>query len=87
MKKYLIIILYVIKSRYRIKQADLYQLEYLFKTELSDDEQLDKLEMIDSENVHLYFYGRPAKAISFEKKLNQKFFVIDIINKPAIDND
>ena len=78
----------VIDSRVRFTQADLYQLEYLFETLLSYDEKFEKFEIIDSKKVHLYFFGRPAIALNFDKQLNrQKFFVYDIINQPVNDKD
>jgi len=71
----------VIDPRTRIKHADLYQLEYLFKTVLSEDEKLEKIEMSEFRKILLHFYGRPAKILLFEKKLStHKFIISDVKN-------
>ncbi len=71
-----------IDTKGKFGQADLYQLEYLFKTVLSEDEKIEKIEMSVSKQIHLYFYGRPAKVLAFEKKLNTyKFTISDVSNK------
>ena len=56
--------------------------EYLFKTILSEDEKIDKIDVPLPKQVHLYFYGRLFKVLSFEKKLRQsgRFSVSDILN-------
>jgi len=71
----------IIESGAQIKHADLYQLEYLFKTILAEDEKFNKIEMASPGNIHLHFYGRPGKVLLFEKKLNsRKYIVSGIVN-------
>lgn len=71
----------IIDVKPRTKQADIYQLEYLFKTLMDEDEYFEKTEIIRGINIHLSFYGRPHKVLLLEKELNnQKFLVVDLVN-------
>ena len=71
----------IIESGTQIKHADLYQLEYLFKTVLTEDEEFNKIELVLPGKIHLHFLGRPGKVLLFEKKLNsRKFKVSDVVN-------
>jgi len=72
----------IIDAKFRTKHAELYQLEYLFKTLLDEDEQFKKIEYVESMKIHLSFFGRPHKVLLFEKKLkSNKFIIVDIINQ------
>ena len=74
----------ILESRYPIKNADIYQLEYLFKSVLEKDEKFQKIQIVDEQQLHIYFYGRPAKVLKFENKLSYgKFKVVDVANQPV----
>ena len=73
----------ILESRYPIKNADIYQLEYLFKSVLEKDEKFQKIKLVEKGGFHIYFYGRPAKVLNFENKLSYgKFKVMDVANQP-----
>ena len=52
----------ILEARRKYSQADIYQLEYLFKTFLEDDEFFQKTEL-SGFRLLLYFFGRPAKIL------------------------
>jgi len=71
----------IINSTKRTKQADRYQLEYVFKMLLSEDEKFEKIEITATGSNHLYFYGRPFKVDLLYNKLNKdKFEITDLVN-------
>lgn len=72
------------ESKYPIKNADIYQLEYLFKSVLEKGEKFQKIKLVEKGGFHIYFYGRPAKVLNFEKKFSYgKFKVVDVANQPV----
>ncbi|MBC8489877.1 MAG: hypothetical protein H8D45_28000 [Bacteroidetes bacterium] len=72
----------ILESKYPIKNADIYQLEYLFKSVLEKDEKFQKSKLVEKGGLHIYFYGRPAKVLKFEKKISHKNFqVVDVVNQ------
>jgi len=74
----------ILESRYPIKNADIYQLEYLFKSVLEKDEKFQKIKLVEKGGFHIYFYGRPAKVLNFDKKISHKNFkVVDVANQPV----
>ena len=74
----------ILESRYPMKNADIYQIEYLFKSILDSDEKFQKIKLVEEGEFHIYFYGRPAKALKFDKKISHKNFkVVDLANQPV----
>ena len=74
----------ILESRYSVKNTDVYQLEYLFKSVLEKDEKFQKTQIVDEKQIHIYFYGRSAKALLLENKLSYgKFKVIDLAYQPV----
>ncbi len=72
----------IMESGTPVKNADIYQLEHLFNSILEEDEKLQKTELVKNRGLHIYFYGRPAKVLKFEKKLSyRKFKVVDVVNQ------
>ena len=64
-----------------MKQANLYELEYTFKSVLSEDERLKKVVLSQKKKALIYYFGRPYKVYLFEKKLQTNHFkVVDIFN-------
>jgi len=75
-----------LESMHPIKNVDLYQIEYLFKSILEEDEKFQRIQIADQKQVHVYFYGRQAKALIFNDKLNsKKFKVIETIDQPLTE--
>jgi len=73
----------ILESRYPVKNADVYQLEYLFKSVLEKDEKFQKIQIVDEKQIHIYFHGRSAKALLLENKLSYgKFKVMNVANQP-----
>ena len=71
----------VIEAVRNMKQANLYELEYTFKSVLSEDERLKKVVLSQKKKALIYYFGRPYKVYLFEKKLQTNHFkVVDIFN-------
>ncbi|MCD4681331.1 MAG: DUF6398 domain-containing protein [Bacteroidales bacterium] len=74
----------LLESQFPVKSTDIYQLEHLFKTILDEGEKLQKVKITEKKALHIYFYGRPAKILKFEKKLSSgKFTITDVVNQPV----
>ncbi|NOX84792.1 MAG: hypothetical protein GXO86_02325 [Chlorobi bacterium] len=71
----------IIEARNNMKQANLYELEYLFKKVLSEDEYLKKIFLTEPKKIQLHYYGRPYKVSLFENKLQQRLFdIVELVN-------
>jgi hypothetical protein len=71
----------IVDANRNLKLNNLYEIEYLFKKVLSDDEQLKKVEFYNNRRIIIRFYGRPYKVLLFEKKLiSGPFTVTDMLD-------
>ena len=78
----------MLEAHSKVKQANRYQLEYLFKSLLSNDEKFEKMVVLESGDTHLYYYGRPYKVLLLENKLDgDKFIITNMINQPLDHTD
>lgn len=76
----------VVQSRSKYDQSDLYQIEYLLKTVLAEDEKVISVKRNAEARIHMALYGRPYKTKLLDNKLRgTKFQVIDLLSK--IDDD
>ena len=66
------------------KRAEIFQLEFAFKSLLEEDEKFQSTKLLDDRKIHFNFYGRPAKIWKFENDvLPNKFIILDVIDQPV----
>ena len=64
------------------KRAEIFQLEYVFKSLLEKDEKFQHSEFLPDRKIHINFYGRPGKIRKFEyHHLPGKFTILDVIDQ------
>jgi len=68
----------VITSPRKLKQADIYQIEYLFKTVLDEDEKIHKVYFKNPKTIIAHFYGKPQKVLLLDDKLTGGIAVSEI---------
>lgn len=65
------------------KRAEIFQLEYAFKSLLDKDEKFQNTKILPDRKIHFNFYGRPAKIQKFEyHHLPKKFIILDVVDQP-----
>jgi len=65
------------------KRAEIFQLEYVFKSLLDEDEKFQHSKLLPDRKIHFNFYGRPGKIRKFESHhLPGKFTILDVIDQP-----
>ena len=66
------------------KRAEIFQLEFAFKSLLDEDEKFQSTKLLDDRKFHFNFYGRPAKIWKFENNvLPNKYIILDVIDQPV----
>ena len=77
----------VLEVTRKMKQADLYQIEYLFKSVLDEDEYVKKIYLKDSWTVLLHYYGKPHRVRLFERKDQRMgLAVLDVVDDDQSNN-